>query len=81
MVRFDLVDQRTATYNLDYTSSVWFYLLTLFYLTNVASAANMMHQNEFTILGFKTMISTYLFDCYINRSRSPLENKTRSKRK
>ena len=40
-----------------------------------------MHPNDFPLLDFKTIVSTYLFGRYTSRSRAPPDGKTSSKRK
>ena len=82
----DLIDQRTAAYHLDRKSRVRFYLRIFFDLMDIACANsfvvyNMLHPNDLTLLGFKTIIATYLTGRYASRSRAPPAWKTRSKGK
>ena len=82
----DLVNQRTAAYNLDHKLSIRFYLRIIFHLLNADcansfSVYNMTHLNEFTLLDFKAIVSPYLVGCSTSRSRAPPKNKIESKRK
>ena len=42
---------------------------------------NMMHRNDFALLDFKTIVSTYLIGRYTSQSRAPTDDKTDSERK
>ena len=42
---------------------------------------NMIHQNDLTLLDYKTIVSTHLIGRYTSRSRAPQELKAQSKRK
>ena len=63
----DLIGQSALAYHLDQKLTTRFYLLIFFNLVDVAYAYsyiayNMMHPNDFTLLDFKTIVSTYLND-------------------
>ena len=80
----DLVDQRTVTYHVDRKSSITFYLRIFFYLMEVVCVNafivyNMMHQNELTLLDYKTIVSAHLIGRYTSRSRATPEQKAGSK--
>ena len=82
----DLTDQRAAASHLDQKSTIRFYLGIVFNLMDAACANsyidyNMMHLNDLTLLDFKTTVSNYLIGRYTSRSRTPLDDKTGSKRK
>ena len=83
----DITDQRAAAYHLDRKSTIRFYSRIFFVdLMDVACANsyilyNMMHRNDFTLLAFKIIVSTYLIGRYTRRSRAPPDGKIASKRK
>ena len=82
----DLVYQKAAAYHLDSKFSIRFYLCIFFNLIDVACVNaflvyNIMHQNDLTLLDYKTIISTCVIWWYTNHSRAPLEQKVGSKRK
>ena len=63
----DLVGQSALAYHQDQKLAIRFYLLIFFNLVDVACAYsyiayNMMHPNDFTLLDFKTIVSTYLIE-------------------
>ena len=41
---------------------------------------NMMHPNDLTLLGFKTILSNYMIGRYTSQSRAAPDGKTGSKR-
>lgn len=76
----------TTAYNLDRKSPIFCYLnifpdLVNIFCANSFIAYNLMHQNELTLLDFKTIISTNLVGCNPRWNRPPAEDKTGSKRK
>ena len=82
----DLIDQRVASYYLDWKSSIRFYLhifidLMVIAFTNSYIVYNIMHPNDPMLLNFKTTVSTYLIGRYTTRSRTPPDGKIGSKRK
>ena len=73
-------------YHLHRKSTIRFYLHIVFDLMGVACANNcivynMMHPNDFALLDFKIIVSTYLIGRYTSRSRAPPYDKKGSKRK
>ena len=61
----DLIGQSALAYHQDQKLTIRFYLLIFFNLVDVACAYsyiayNMMHPNDFPLLDFKTIVSTYL---------------------
>ena len=48
---------------------------------NTFTVYNMMHQNDLTLLDYKTIVPTHLIGRYTSCSRAPPEHKTESKRK
>ena len=70
----------------DQKSTIRFYLCMFFDLMDVACANsyivyNMRHPNDLALLGFKTIVSTYLIWRYTSRSAVPPVGETCSKRK
>ena len=63
----DLIGQSALAYHQDQKLTIRFYLLIFFNLLDVACAYsyiayNMMHPNDFSLLDFKTIVSTYLIE-------------------
>ena len=63
----DLIGQSALAYHLDQKLTTRFYLLLFFNLVDVACAYsyiayNMVHPNDFTLVDFKIIVSTYLIE-------------------
>ena len=63
----DLIGQSALAYHLNQKLTTRFYLLIFFNFVDVACAYsyiayNMMHPNDFPLLDFKTIVSTYLIE-------------------
>ena len=63
----DLIGQSSLAYHLDQKLTTRFYLLLFFNLVDVACAYsyiayNMVHPNDFTLVDFKIIVSTYLIE-------------------
>ena len=82
----DLVNQRTVASPLDRKSSNRFCQCMFFNLIDVACVNafilyNMMHQNDLTLLDYKTIVSTHSIGRCTSRSRATPEQKAGRKRK
>ena len=81
----DLMDQRTATYRLDQTSSVRFYHRIFFDLMNIACVnsylnCNIRHPNKLSLFDYKIVVTKNLIQYHQGRKRAvPIS--TLSKRK
>ena len=76
----------TVAYDLDIKSSIRFYLCIFFDLMDIACVNvfivyNMMHQNNLTLVDYKTIVPTHFNGRYTSRSRAPPEQKAGSNRK
>ena len=86
MSGINYVNHRKVAYHLDRKSSIRFYLRIFFDLLDVACVDvfivyNMTHQNDLTLLDYKTIVPTNFNDWYTSRSRTPPEQKAGSNRK
>ena len=75
MGRIDLMDQRTATYRLDWKSSVRFYVRIFFDLMDIACVNsyliyNMKHPNKLFLLDYKIVIAKNLIQYHQGRKRA-----------
>ena len=76
-----LVGQRTTAYHLDCKSSISYFELIDATCANAFIVYSMMHQNDLTLLDYKTVLSTHVIGRYTSRRLEPSEQKARSKRK
>ena len=73
--RVDLLDQRTAAYQLDRKSSVRFYLRIFFDLLDIACVTsffvyNMKHPKQLTLLNYKIVVAKNLIRRHQRRQRA-----------